>query len=102
MLANLKWLKFFLYDIIAIMLIFLFVYSFIYFFIDISFLLQPGRSPGIQMCLRTPGIDKIIIIMFSRRLAQCCISFLVQPGRSPGIQMCLSAPGIYNRDNNHL
>ena len=54
MLANLKRLKCFLYNIIAIMLIVLFVYSFIYFFIDIFFLVQPGRSPGMEMCLEAP------------------------------------------------
>ena len=68
----------------------------------ISFLVQPGRSPGTEMCLSAPGITTKIIIMFSRRLMHCCISFLVQPGRSPGTEMCLSAPGIYNKDNNNL
>ena len=56
MLANLKMLKCFLYNIITIMLIFLLVYSFIYFFVDVSFLVQPGSSPGIEMCLSAPGI----------------------------------------------
>ena len=49
-------LKCFLYNIITIMLIFLLVYSFIYFFVDISFLVQPGSSPGIEMYLSAPGI----------------------------------------------
>ena len=70
----------------------------------ISFLVQPGRSPGTEMCLSAPGIynKDNNHDMFSCRLMHCCISFLVQPGRSPGTEMCLSAPGIYNKDNNHV
>ena len=62
------------------------------------FLVQPGRSPGIEMYLSAPGIYNVNNIL-SCTLKQCCISFLVQSGRSPGIQMCLSAPGIYKTNN---
>ena len=57
-------------------------------------MVQPGRSPGIEMYLSAPGICNINNIL-SCRFKKCCMSFLVQPGRSPGIEMCLSAPGIY-------
>ena len=62
------------------------------------FLVQPGRSPGIEMCLSAPGIYSVNNIL-SHTFKQCYISVLVQPGRSPGIEMCLSAPGICSINN---
>ena len=34
----------------------IFVSLFLYIFIDISFQVEPGRSPGIEKCLSSPGI----------------------------------------------
>ena len=44
----------------------------------ISLLVQPGRSPGIEMCLSAPGVCNINNIL-SCRFKKCCMSFLVQP-----------------------
>ena len=62
----------------------------------ISVLVQPGKSPGIEMCLSAPKLCNINNIL-SCTFKQCCISFLVQSGRSPGIQMCLSVLLGYTR-----
>ena len=60
----------------------------------ISFLVQPGRSPGIGMCLSAPGIYSINSIL-SCRFKQCYISF--QLGRIPGIQIYLSFGDIQHK-----
>ena len=67
----------------------------------ISFLIHPGRSPGmILLCLSVFRIYKtfsISILSRKKKLGCCSISFLVHPRRSPGMMLlCLSASRIYN------
>ena len=66
----------------------------------ISFLVHPGRSPGmLLLCLSASRIYNTFSISTRSRkkqLGSCSISFLVHPGRSPGILLCLSASGIYS------
>ena len=66
---------------------------------SISFLVHPGRSPGILLCLSASKIYNTFSISNRNRkkkkLGSCSISFLVHPGRSPGILLCLSASRIY-------
>ena len=67
---------------------------------SISFLVHPGRSPGmLLLCLSASRIYNTFSISTRSRkkqLGSCSISFLVHPGRSPGILLCLSASGIYS------
>ena len=67
----------------------------------ISFLVHPGRSPGMMvLCLSASSIYNTFRISIRRRkkkLGSCSISFLVHPGRSPGMMLlCLSGSRIYN------
>ena len=66
----------------------------------ISFLVHPGWSPGITVCLSISGIYNMIYCFLSdvhrRLIGKFYISFLVHPGWSPGIIVCLSISGIYN------
>ena len=67
---------------------------------SISFLVHPGRSPGMMLlCLSASRIYNTFSISIrsrKKKLGSCSISFLVHPGRSPGILLCLSASRIYN------
>ena len=68
---------------------------------SISFLVHPGRSPGILLCLSASRIYNTFSISTrsrkkKKKIGSCSISFLVHPGRSPGILLCLSASRIYN------
>ena len=68
---------------------------------SISFLVHPGRSPGMMLlCLSASRIYNTFSISTRNRekiSGSCSISFLVHPGRSPGmILLCLSASRIYN------
>ena len=66
---------------------------------SISFLVYPGRSPGIWLCLSASRIYNTFSISTrsrKKKLGSCSISFLVHPGRIPGIWLCLSASRIYS------
>ena len=67
---------------------------------SISFLVHPGRSPGILLCLSASRIYNTFSISTRSRkkqLGSCSISFLVHPGGSPGmLSLYLSASRIYN------
>ena len=66
---------------------------------SISFLVHPGRSPGILLCLsasRLYNTFRISTRSRKKKIGSCSISFVVHPGRSPGILLCLSASRIYN------
>ena len=67
---------------------------------SISFLVHPGRSPGMLLCLSASRIYNTFSISTRSRknqLESCSISFLVHPGRTPGmISLSLSASTIYN------
>ena len=68
---------------------------------SLSFLVHPGRSPGMMLlCQSASGIYNTFSVSTrsrKKKLGCCSISFLVHPGRSPGMMLlCLSASRIYN------
>ena len=68
---------------------------------SISFLVHPGRSPGMMLlCLSASGIYNTFSVSTrsrKKKLGSCSISFLVHPDRSPGMMLlCRSASKIYN------
>ena len=69
---------------------------------SISFLVHPGRSPGMMLlCLSASRIYNTLNISIrsrkKKKLGSCCIFFVVHPGRSRCMMLfCLSASRIYN------
>ena len=70
---------------------------------SISFLVHPGRSPGMLLLCLSPSriynkyLFSISIRSRKKKLGSCSISFLVHSGRSPGMMLLsLSASRIYN------